>query len=104
MSPDGTMVISKPEGTGGLLNRFTVAEQMLYEVGDPANYVLPDVVCDFSRVCVDQTKGGVRVSGARGKPATDSYKVRSKTTRLGWRCINELTLVPAGVRHLLRRV
>ncbi len=70
----GAITIGKPGSTGGLLSRLAVAEQMLYEVGDPANYLLPDVNCDFSRVEVEDGEGGVRITGARGKPPTDTYK------------------------------
>ncbi len=54
-----------------------VAEQMLYEVGDPRNYMLPDVICDFTSVKMSKNAdtGGILVSGAKGKPATESYKV-----------------------------
>jgi len=73
---DGTIEISKVEGTGGLINGMTVKEQALYEIQDPANYLTPDVVADFTSLRVEETgKDKVRVTGGLGKPKTGLLKV-----------------------------
>jgi hypothetical protein len=82
---DGSVVITLPEGTGGLVSVGTVAEQLLYEVSNPADYIVADVRCDFSGVKLEQVgPNRVRVSGAIGRPATDTYKV-CVTFDEGWR-------------------
>jgi len=72
---DGSFMLSKPDDTGGLVDPSAVAEQILYEVGDPANYLMPDVTCDFRMVRTEAAGNDrVRVYGARGRAPGTSYK------------------------------
>lgn len=82
---DGTADIYKADNTGGLVNRGTVAEQLLYEIGDPAAYVLPDVICDFTQIKLEQVgQDRVRMTNAQGRGVPATYKT-SMTWADGWR-------------------
>jgi len=75
-SSDGTFIITKHEGTGGCVNIPSVKEQLLYEMGDPHEYITPDCVADFTTIhLADNGPDRVRVFGIKGRPATDSLKV-----------------------------
>ena len=93
VAADGNFELSKPEGTGGLVNKAVATEQLLYEIHDPANYALPDVVCDFTTVNIEETgPNRVRIDGATGKAPSDLYKVCA-TYPEGFRCIGMLSIV-----------
>ena len=90
---DGSFVVSKPDGTGGLIVPGVIAEQALYEIGDPAAYLLPDVTADFSEVQVTQIGADkVIVEGARGRAPTNQYKV-SATYQDGYRAVATVSIV-----------
>jgi hypothetical protein len=74
--PDGTFCLTKHAGTGGRITVASVKEQLLYEMGDPKEYITPDCVADFTTIHLDQAgPDRVRFSGIRGRPATEFYKV-----------------------------
>lgn len=74
--PDGTFSITKHAGTGGRVTVASVKEQLLYEMGDPHEYITPDCIADFTTIHLEQAgPDRVRFTGIRGRPATDFYKV-----------------------------
>lgn len=92
---DGSFVVTKPAHTGGLVSTRTIAEQVLYETGDPAAYFLPDVTADFSKVRLTQVgPQRVLVEGVDGRAPTTQYKV-SATYQEGFRAVAMVTI--AGV-------
>lgn len=84
---DGSCIVTKPEGSGGLVSFGTVAEQMLYEISDPGAYLVPDVACDFTAVTICEVgRDRVFVAGARGNAPPDKLKACA-TWDDGWRAI-----------------
>jgi hypothetical protein len=90
-SPDGTVVITKHEGTGGIVSVATVTEQLLYEIGNPRMYITPDCIADFTSIRLEQEgPDRVTMSGVRGRPATPTFKV-SMAYLDGYTAIGTLT-------------
>ena len=97
---DGTIVVTKLPDTGGVINRAICIEQMIYEIHDPAAYITPDVVVDFTQVNIEEIgPDRVRITGGRGKPRPEQLKV-SVGVLEGW--IGEAEIVYAGLGCLER--
>jgi Acyclic terpene utilisation family protein AtuA len=88
--PDGTFVVTKHPGTGGRVTVASVTEQLLYEIGDPRNYITPDCIADFSSIHITQpAPDQVRLSAMKGRPATEFYKV-SISYSAGYKAVGAL--------------
>jgi len=84
VTEDATAIVSKPKGSGGRVSTDTLRHQLLYEVHDPARYLSPDVVADFTSARFEDLPGDrVRITGVRGEPATDTYKLLL-SSHAGW--------------------
>lgn len=99
ISQSGEIDILKPAGTTGIVSPASVGEQLLYEIGDPSSYILPDVICDFAGVRLE-TNGPqkVRATGVSGRAPTGKYKV-SLTYRDGFRAGYVFQMNGAGARE-----
>jgi Acyclic terpene utilisation family protein AtuA len=89
-SSDGSLVITKHEGTGGRVNVPSIKEQLVYEMGNPHEYITPDCIADFTTIRLDDDgPDRVKVFGIRGRPATDSLKV-SISYSAGYKAVGTL--------------
>ncbi|MEK7357282.1 MAG: acyclic terpene utilization AtuA family protein, partial [Bdellovibrionota bacterium] len=100
----GDFLVTKPSGTGGLVSVATVAEQVLYEIGDPANFLLPDVICDWTNIRIEASgPDRVRISGAKGRAPTATYKV-SATELAGFRISTTASVSGGPAREKARSI
>jgi hypothetical protein len=89
---DGSFTVTKHDGTGGMVTEDTVRHQLVYEMGDPGNYITPDCSAEFTSVQLAQAGADrVDVSGIRGHVPTDTYKV-SISYHDGWKSTGQLTI------------
>ena len=89
---DGSFTVTKHDNTGGRVNRQTVTSQLVYEMGDPANYITPDCIADFTSIQLAEAgPDRVDISGIKGRPATDTYKV-SIAFHEGYKLLSQLTV------------
>ncbi|HEX8422836.1 MAG TPA: acyclic terpene utilization AtuA family protein, partial [Pyrinomonadaceae bacterium] len=89
-APDGTFVVTKHEGTGGIVSIPSIKEQLVYEMGDPHEYITPDCVADFTSIRLeDAGRNRVRVNGIKGRPATEFLKV-SISYSAGYKAVGTL--------------
>ena len=103
VAEDGSFIVTKPHGTGGRVCEQTVKEQLVYEIGDPGNYLSPDVTVSFlSLSLTEESRDRMRVSGASGRPAPASFKV-SATYQDGYRAQGELTIYGTNAVAKARR-
>jgi len=99
ISNDGNCIISKPNGSGGQVSIETVAEQLVYEIGDPQRYMTPDVIADFSQVALAATgPDHVLVTGGRGQPAPSRFKV-SMAYRDGYSTMGEIVIAGRDAKN-----
>lgn len=102
--PDGSMIITKTGGSGGMVTVDTIKEQILYELGDPKNYISPDVVVDFTTIKLEQAgKNRVRIWNISGRPPTHTYKV-SASYLAGYKASGQLTVTAPFAVEKARKV
>lgn len=101
--PNGEIIITKHDQSGGMVTVQTVKEQLLYEIGDPTRYVTPDVIADFTTITLQQeARDRVRMSGVKGKPSTDTCKV-SMAYQDGYTAVGTLTFAWPDALEKARR-
>lgn len=89
--PNGDVVITKHENSGGLVSVQTISEQLLYEIGDPTKYITPECIADFTTIKLEQAgRDRVKLFGVKGKPNTDTFKV-SMSYSDGYSAVSSLT-------------
>ncbi len=89
---DGSFVVTKHKGTGGLVSKETVTSQLVYEMADPARYITPDCIADFTSIRLQQNESDrVHVDAIKGMPPTDTYKV-SISYHDGFKILGQLTV------------